>query len=83
MDFAADAFQLFEEQAKRHPIAEGTRRSVLNDGAVGHRVGKGDAHLHHVDAARLERTEDTGCVVQRRKTGRKVNGKDSVGFRLE
>ena len=56
-------FQLAEEEAEAHSVAQGLCRSLLDDRAVRHRVGEGDADFNHVDSRLLEGLEDGQRVV--------------------
>ena len=47
-DICADLFQLAEELAERHTVAQGLCGCVLNDGAVGHRVAERDTDFNHL-----------------------------------
>ena len=56
-------FQLAEEEAEAHAVAQGLCRSLLDDRAVCHRVGERDSDFNHVDAGLLLGMEDRHCVV--------------------
>lgn len=56
-------FQLAEEEAEAHAVAQGLCRSLLDDRTVCHRVGKRNTDFNHVDASLLERLEDGQRVV--------------------
>ena len=48
----------------------------MDDGAVSHGVGEGDAHFDHIHAFLFEGADGVGCAVQCGVTGTEVDGED-------
>lgn len=67
-----DVFQLLEEAVQAHAVSQGFRGSVLDDGAVGHRVAERYAYLYHVDAILFKVFYDFPGPVESRISGTEV-----------
>ena len=70
----SDLFQLLEEQANRHTVAQGHGARLLDHRAIGHRIGEGNTYLHHVHTFRLQFPQDGSRIVQLGIACREIDG---------
>ena len=79
IDIMTDVPELLKEHTERHTVAQGTGGGILDDGAIGHGVGEGHAHLYHVDTVGSQGTDDIGRTIEGRRSCTEVDTQQVMG----
>lgn len=72
----ADVLQLREEFTERHSACQRLDGGILDDGAVGERVGEGNTDFNHVDAVGCQHADDVCRAVGRGMSGAEIDGEN-------